>query len=94
MSKHLRMVVSDYLATGEGLIVSVMITNHGSFPDGLREKFEDHFGSFFASGAEEIKQEEDSKRWNSYMRYVPEVVTTPKEGCSMSWFGQFRINCS
>lgn len=94
----MRMLVSNYIATGEGLTIRIFISSSktAAYSD-LYQKFQTHFGYVFSTGAEEISKEKNPTSWDSYIRYVPELIVqkaTVESGCHINWYGQCHINCS
>lgn len=82
-------LVSDYSATGEGLTVCILVTNHGS-EEKLKEKFVELFGDFFSIGMEVVTGTDRER----YYRFIPEIIFNGRNLCGLTWHGQFHINCS
>lgn len=120
----MQFLVSDYMATGEGITIMILITmayprsqdyeesESKLNPDGsfhfvmpkLREgitpeiiakrEFAEHFGHYFAKGAESISKEEFKKK---FAKHIPETVLRTIDDGDMgnfSYHSKFHVNYS
>lgn len=107
LSNRYQYVVGDYYATGEGRTVCILITR--AYPNAEQrdrsdsakliaaQQFIERFGSFIASGAENLQYEDFLKRFG---HMLPEVIKkilragrddTPG---NFTWASEYHINFS
>lgn len=91
MTEHPKFLVSDYLATGEGRTIMLMVTHH----EDHEAEFKKRFGDYFATCMEVIDEKEMILLYGDLIpKWVKTKETEVGEVPWFEWYSSFHFNLS
>jgi|GEM_PF-4767741 len=86
----MKFLATEYMATGEGVTICLMVTNDRQ----AEQLFRERFGDYFTIGLQELEQDNMLKNYKAYIpNIVKKHVKEEKPGYFI-WSGEFHKNLS